>query len=283
MTDPTDDEIARQRCAEIRAHLEGAWDLLAIAYTEGDWLTLGYSTWSDYLIGEYPIRPQLARADRPEVFAQLAAAGMSRREIAASTGVSHPTVGKVGKEVLPRSTSGKDLPEVDLEQTDAASAAIEAANAQWLAAVERFDAEKFGPPPTTIRIPETPDGVDAVIRRNAEEFRRLSLRARDLDRAFARMTLVCVEYEEPPPVLSNDGLLKALTGRAFALHDTDPAIVGLLGLVHRRGVLDVLAELERDPEPDPDDLPGKVRRMRFHAALLEATDPGGADPDGDTP
>jgi hypothetical protein len=43
--------------------------------------------------GEFPQRPQLARADRAKVFGKLAESGMSQRQIAAATGVSKGTVG----------------------------------------------------------------------------------------------------------------------------------------------------------------------------------------------
>jgi hypothetical protein len=98
--------IAHARADRIRTNLRAAWTELADAYRAGDWAVLGYSSWADYVAGEFPIRPQLARADRGEVFGQLAEVGMSQREIAAAAGVDHRTVG--------RSTTGADSPDVDL-------------------------------------------------------------------------------------------------------------------------------------------------------------------------
>lgn len=101
---PADASRARSRADEIRGHLERAWDLLAAAYREGDYLELGYSTWAEYVVGEFPIRPQLTRGDRPDVFAELKAAGMSNRDIAAATGLGYGTVARsisdpIGSEV----------------------------------------------------------------------------------------------------------------------------------------------------------------------------------------
>jgi len=94
--------------------LNDAWELLGQAYREGDHVVLGYSTWAEYVVGEYPIRPQLAEADRGEVFGKLRADGMSNREIAATTGAARNTVnGTEFVEPVPRSTSSSNAKDVD--------------------------------------------------------------------------------------------------------------------------------------------------------------------------
>ena len=70
-------------------------NILEEAQTAGDHLTLGYESWTKYIVGEYAGKlADLDRAKRREVVGSLTAAGMSTRAIAGVVGTSHKTVVK---------------------------------------------------------------------------------------------------------------------------------------------------------------------------------------------
>lgn len=86
-------EDARRLTTEIGAALGVAWDLYVQAYETRTWSLLGYDTFTAYCDAEFPNRHlRLSRAERPEVVAELRAAGMSLRAISATTGASVNTI-----------------------------------------------------------------------------------------------------------------------------------------------------------------------------------------------
>lgn len=103
---------ALARTVRIREHLGFAFIELADAFRDSDWIELGYSSWTAYLAGEFPVRPQLARADQPEVFHELTAVGMSQRQVAATTGVNQATV---SRSISDASASDDDLDGDDID------------------------------------------------------------------------------------------------------------------------------------------------------------------------
>lgn len=101
---------ARNRADRIREGLAGlAPDILA-AWQAEDWKTLGYSSWSDYVVGEFGGPLRLGRSERKQIVAQMSEAGMSTRAIGTTLGVTHPTV----IEDL-RSDVGRNLPPTEEE------------------------------------------------------------------------------------------------------------------------------------------------------------------------
>lgn len=74
---------------------------------------LGYSSWADYMTVELPMFPKMISSDRGEAARQLSNAGMSQREIGATLGVDHRTVGRdlSGANAPERSTTPEVVPE----------------------------------------------------------------------------------------------------------------------------------------------------------------------------
>lgn len=88
---------ARALTDKIKATVEDLWQLIAHAYRTGAWTALGFSSWADYCQEEFGTdRIKVPIGERPAVVAMLAEAGMSRREIAAGTGMGYGTVARAG-------------------------------------------------------------------------------------------------------------------------------------------------------------------------------------------
>lgn len=93
---------ARQRAERIRLHLGEAAQDYAAAVVEEDWRHLGYESAEEWRVSEFG-QQRFTPVARKQVAAMLSAAGKSRREIAAATGVSKDTAqrdlsGKTGHE-----------------------------------------------------------------------------------------------------------------------------------------------------------------------------------------
>lgn len=85
---------ARERADRIREGLEGLKPLILAAWEARDWEVLGYSSWQEYVVGEFGGQLRLGRAERQEAVAELKAAGMSTRAIGSVLGVHHGTVAR---------------------------------------------------------------------------------------------------------------------------------------------------------------------------------------------
>jgi hypothetical protein len=76
-------------------------NILEEAQTNEDHLTLGYKSWTKYIVGEYAGElADLDRAQRREVVGSLTSAGMPTRAIAEIVGVDHSTVVRDQKQVV---------------------------------------------------------------------------------------------------------------------------------------------------------------------------------------
>lgn len=87
---------ARSRAARIRIGISSYLSTLsdvAAAYAQRDWEALGYSTWQQYVDGEYSEqRLKLSPEHRQKAVAELRLAGLSQTAIATAVGVSQGTV-----------------------------------------------------------------------------------------------------------------------------------------------------------------------------------------------
>jgi hypothetical protein len=83
--------VAQERAERIRAGLEQlAPDILA-AWEARDWVALGYSSWNEYVIGEFGGPLKLGREERRDVVAGMRQSGMSTPAIASALGISKAT------------------------------------------------------------------------------------------------------------------------------------------------------------------------------------------------
>lgn len=104
-------EEARALTDQIKDQLETVWELVKRAYLSGAWYVLGYESWDAYCAAEFTGQQlRIPREQRREIVASLSEAGMSTRQIAAATGLSHMTVS--------RSTSVTPVTDVDLEGSE---------------------------------------------------------------------------------------------------------------------------------------------------------------------
>jgi hypothetical protein len=79
--------------ADIRMHVEAAWELIVEAYQRRAWVALCYASWDAYCIGEFGnARLRLPREDRSELVCSLRHAGLSDRAIESATGISRRTL-----------------------------------------------------------------------------------------------------------------------------------------------------------------------------------------------
>lgn len=86
-------EAARELTDQIRTGLEGVFHLIKAAYRGRAWVSLGFSSWDEYVhreFGNLYLRPPLE--ERQEVVRSLREAGMSIRSIASATQLSKNTV-----------------------------------------------------------------------------------------------------------------------------------------------------------------------------------------------
>jgi hypothetical protein len=101
MTALTPEVKARQKTARARAvrirdgitsYIHTLGDI-AIAHAEGDWKTLGYESWDDYVAKEFSAdRVRLPVPQRQKAVEELRLAGLSNRAIAAAVNVAETTV-----------------------------------------------------------------------------------------------------------------------------------------------------------------------------------------------
>lgn len=93
IVDPLDEVTARALTDQIKAGLDGIWDLVVRAYTERAWEVLDYSSWDDYCDYEFGTsRLRLPREQRNRVIPSLRESGLSIRAISAATGDGIGTV-----------------------------------------------------------------------------------------------------------------------------------------------------------------------------------------------
>lgn len=85
-------EQAERLTSEAQSTLEDFGALMVQLYEGKADVVLGFETWGDYVKAHFPTLPRYSRADRPEVVQQLTAAGMTRREVAATLAIGHDTV-----------------------------------------------------------------------------------------------------------------------------------------------------------------------------------------------
>lgn len=77
------------------------------AYTERDWVTLGYRSFEDYVESEFSeTRLRLSAEERREAVTVLRAAGMSQRAIGSTLGVDAATVNRDLRTVADATVSG---------------------------------------------------------------------------------------------------------------------------------------------------------------------------------
>ncbi|MFD7841365.1 hypothetical protein ACFV4K_00295 [Nocardia sp. NPDC059764] len=104
---------ARELTDRIRAGAEALWQLIAQAYVDRVWASLGYGSWDDYCTKEFEgCRIKLPREERHEVVGSMREVGMSLRAIAAATGLSKGTIqndlAAGGQDCPPDSVVGSD-------------------------------------------------------------------------------------------------------------------------------------------------------------------------------
>src|SRR5437868_3217013 len=100
MTIETSTTAAKERAEAIRSGIDAIADalervprLIIEAREAGDWRTLGYASWDDYVKGEFGTSIiKLDKATRQTWAVTLSQAGMSTREIAPVVNVSYKTV-----------------------------------------------------------------------------------------------------------------------------------------------------------------------------------------------
>lgn len=86
-------DAIRSRLDSLAEHIEAIPALVTEAWENGDFGTLGYATWEEYVRGEYGTHLlRLERAIRREWVKQLTDKGMSSREIAPVVNTSHTQV-----------------------------------------------------------------------------------------------------------------------------------------------------------------------------------------------
>lgn len=109
-------DAAVRRAERIRAGMASYAAMrqdIADAYAQRDWLALGYVTWHEYVQDEFggELR-KLARDDRRQAVADMRGQGMSTRQIAGATGVSHEQVRQdlkqVSSDLTPATVNGSD-------------------------------------------------------------------------------------------------------------------------------------------------------------------------------
>jgi hypothetical protein len=89
-----DPATARNRADRIREGLEELKPLILAAWEARDWEVLGYSSWQEYVVGEYGGQLRLGRTERQEAVKELHDVGMSTRAIGSVLGVHHGTVAR---------------------------------------------------------------------------------------------------------------------------------------------------------------------------------------------
>jgi transposase-like protein len=88
-----DATAARVLTDKIKIAVEGTWHLITEAYQSGAHLSLGYSSWDEYVLREFGTsRLRLPREERQEVVGSMRDSGMSIRAIASAVGMNHQTV-----------------------------------------------------------------------------------------------------------------------------------------------------------------------------------------------
>lgn len=104
---------ARARAGQIRSGITNyihTLGVIAQAYQERDWETLGYESWQQYVDGEFPAaRLGIPAEYREKAMVDLRLAGLSTRAIAPVVGVHHSTVARqVSQDATPEPIQGVD-------------------------------------------------------------------------------------------------------------------------------------------------------------------------------
>lgn len=137
-TDIERQKPARARAGQIRTGMRTYIEtlgIIAMAYREGDHLTLGYESWDAYLEGEFNHqRVQLDPDMREKAITELRLGGLSQRAIATTLGVGRQTVADHHRDVaLPRPqeparrVDGKAIPSAKSPLVEAIRGEIEGA------------------------------------------------------------------------------------------------------------------------------------------------------------
>jgi transcriptional regulator with XRE-family HTH domain len=85
---------ARTLTDRIRQRLGDLREDVAAAYHGRAHEALGYPDWQTYVVTEFPMLPRLGQIERGEWMQELRKAGMTQREIGATVGIDHRTVGR---------------------------------------------------------------------------------------------------------------------------------------------------------------------------------------------
>lgn len=91
MTALTSATAARERADLIRLGMDEIAPLVQQAWEQHDWLALGYSSWNEYVVGEFGGPLRLGREERKVAVIAMREAGMSTRAIGSALGVSAMT------------------------------------------------------------------------------------------------------------------------------------------------------------------------------------------------
>lgn len=191
---------ATARAGQIRAGIHNYLQTLALiaqAWQENDWRTLGYADWSTYVDAEFgEERLRLPREHRQKAVEELRLAGMSQRAIAATVGASQDTVRRDLAEdhvndsvhvASIRGTDGKAYPSARPPIAEAMAAAIDKAaavaqqKAEIRASYEGVRENLSQIPPERIAQIEREIGPTVNLRSVAEACRALTGRLRAID------------------------------------------------------------------------------------------------------
>lgn len=92
------EDEARQLTSRLHKNLEDTQALVLEAFEKKIWLALGYTSWNEYITGEFSgLELTPPKEDRLETIATYTQAGMSTRAISAVTGLSPATVARTQK------------------------------------------------------------------------------------------------------------------------------------------------------------------------------------------
>lgn len=156
--------FARSRAGQIRAGITNyihTLGVIAQAYQERDWETLGYESWQQYIDGEFPAdRLGIPAEYREKAMNDLRLAGLSTRAIAPVVGVSHSTV---ARQVSQDATPDAEVRGVDGKTYAAKSPLVEAMTGAIEDADERAkNPGVAAPAPAEASSPAGPHGKPAV-------------------------------------------------------------------------------------------------------------------------
>lgn len=136
---------------------------VARAFQGRAWLALGYSGWDEYITSEFGgLRIRPPKESELEAIAELSAAGMSTREIAATYGISHQTVANRLEEMRPADTqeSVKNLTPGSVQETSSktgvpSASPVTAGSSEATADPAEREQRSWSYPSTEVRDPDS--------------------------------------------------------------------------------------------------------------------------------